>query len=301
MKKTLTIAFSGGAYGTYLEWVLNTMMFDDDIVRPFTTTGSKKGNSHNSKFGNHLLDMNGWRNYRDSDQDYLTARFHPKTIQHESLVDNLNELLDCTEKTILLYPDTEHELLCINNYMTKIWTGDLYKGPLKDINLDLIYENFPVSRDVDPENIPRWIKREHLSFYMMDAFRSQLEWFLPDHWSNERCLVIFVSDLLHNFESTVEKIFLFWNKTPKKKIESMISYHHEMLDLQVNLGQDQTCDQIIKSIEKNVDTFEWEPLPLASESWIQWKLREKGFEIRCHDLDIFPTTTKKLSELLYKI
>jgi len=43
----------------------------------------------------------------------------------------------------------------------------------------------------------------------------------------------------------------------------------------------------------------WDPLPLPSEVWIQYRLRELGYEIRCHGLDIFPTTSVQLKKLLY--
>jgi hypothetical protein len=45
----------------------------------------------------------------------------------------------------------------------------------------------------------------------------------------------------------------------------------------------------------------WNPLPLASEAWIQWQLRNLGWEIKCHELDIFPTNSVYLKELLYHI
>jgi predicted nuclease with RNAse H fold len=45
----------------------------------------------------------------------------------------------------------------------------------------------------------------------------------------------------------------------------------------------------------------WEPLPLPSEAWIQWQLRNLGYELRCHGLDMFPTNSVQLRELLYRV
>ena len=65
---------------------------------------------------------------------------------------------------------------------------------------------------------------------------------------------------------------------------------------------DSLCNQIVDSTIQGVD-FSWADryLPLPSESWVHWQLRNLGFEIQCHELDIFPTNSKKLKELLYKI
>jgi hypothetical protein len=40
---------------------------------------------------------------------------------------------------------------------------------------------------------------------------------------------------------------------------------------------------------------------LASESYVQWQLRNLGYEIQCHELDKFPTNSVHLKELLYTI
>ena len=72
----------------------------------------------------------------------------------------------------------------------------------------------------------------------------------------------------------------------------------ENIKLQKYINQDTICNQIIDTIL--TDKFmAWDPLPLPSESYVQWKLRELGYEIRCHGLDIFPTTSVQLKELLY--
>ena len=79
----------------------------------------------------------------------------------------------------------------------------------------------------------------------------------------------------------------------------MIPYHIKMLSLQKWTTQDQLCKKIIDSITSN-QLFNWsdQQLPLPSQSWIQWQLRNLGYEIKCHGLDIFPTNTTQLVDLL---
>ena len=39
---------------------------------------------------------------------------------------------------------------------------------------------------------------------------------------------------------------------------------------------------------------------MLDEAYIQHCLREKGYEIRCDGLDVFPTTSRDLRELIYE-
>jgi hypothetical protein len=59
-------------------------------------------------------------------------------------------------------------------------------------------------------------------------------------------------------------------------------------------------DQIIKhTVEKQ--PFVWHDLNIFAESIIQRRLRELGYEIRCDGLDIFPTDSETLANLLERV
>lgn len=293
MKKTLAIAFNGGAYGTYLGWLLNVLVKNDHITSPFTNVG----NSHNSRLEQHLLDIDGVLAYFDQDQEFETVRFHPKTEENHSLKHNLELSLNGFEKMILLYPDKDHEILCVNNYLTKVFTLDMYQGALQHVNANDIYNNFPIDRSIALKDIPRWIQREHASYWLFDSWRNQIEWYFPDHWNHPRCLIITVSELLHNVEATLEKIFYFWGKRPVRNIKDILPWHHDMLKLQQHLGQDRLCKDIVNSVINNTDPMTWQTLPLASEAWIQRQLREYSIDIQCHELDTFPQDTESLKKI----
>ena len=302
MKDTLVIAYNGGAYGTYLEWALNTLTSTETVVAPFTTVSRQTGTSHRSKFGQQLGNgIHGWRKYLLSDLCRSTVRLHPKIHKDQSLACNLNEIANNCSRLILIYPDREHELLCINNYISKTYSGtDIYSGPLKDVDLEEIYKNFPVERGTAVKNIPRWILREHLSYYLIPAWRDQVEWFLPDHWQHKNCMIVYVSDLLYNFETTINSVAHFWQKTLAQDVKCLTAHHDQMLSLQQHLNDDQLCQHIVESTVSNTP-FEWSPQSLVNESWIQWRLRSLGFDLRCHELNCFPTNSLTLRELIFQV
>ena len=305
IEKTIPIIYNGGAYGTYLEWCLTTLTTDIDIMSPLTATGS----SHGFK-GHYISNMVEWHNYSNTNTPSTFVRLHPKIKKEESITDNLKIILLSVERMIYLYPDRSSVLLNINNVFDKIskewWPapGSSLERKKQEYNIlaDKIYQNWPVSRTVPFDDIPFWIKREFLSLYLMPAWHDQVEWFFLDRWQHPACLTVFIKDLLYNFKPTMQHLQKSLNLNFKKDIDQLVPYHLEMLKKQINYEQDSLCNQIVDSTIQGVD-FSWADryLPLPSESWVQWQLRNLGFEIQCHELDIFPTNSKKLKELLYKI
>lgn len=288
---TVAIAYNIGAYGTYLEWCLTALTSSDEIVSPFWSDGS----SHNF-VGNDLGGFSGWKAFAESGAAVDFVRFHPKGVD-ESLTDNLNTVCNTVDHLIHLYPDPQSILLCINN-----WYYKQYKNWWEINNIDpkLIYNNWPVDLTTKIDDAPVWVRREFLSFYLMPAWFDLVEWYHPDTWSHDRRLLITVNELLHDFENTLLRIKTTCNIKYVRPISDLLKFHYQNLKNQQHLNEDTICHRIINSVFDSLP-FEWEPRSLISESWIQWQLRNLGYEIRCHRLDTFPTNNVHLKELLYAI
>lgn len=295
MKKTVAIAFNGGSYGTYLDWCLTSLTSLTPLFSPFT----KVGNSHGFK-GMHLYDINGWKRFVNSDRESQFIRFHPKNRKEHSLSENLEYVCSTTESVVHLYPSQDCVLLSLNNQLTKIHNSWWSAQTASHIDISKIYQNWPIAPGTPPSDISLWIQREFLSFYLMPSWFDQVEWYHPDTWSHPKACVITIADLLFDFETSLIKIQKHCNLHFVRPISDLLPYHQENLKLQHHLHQDWLCKEIINSTI-NGRELSWEPLPLGSEVWIQWELRNRGFEIRCNELDIFPTTSVQLNELLYHI
>ena len=294
------IIYSGGAYGTYLEWVLTTLTTGIPVEPPF----NKNGNSH--KFvGNMYPGIPIYQEELDSYVNNLENesffRIHPKILQDDILLDKLNLILDSADYGIQLYSDKNSVLLSVNNYYSKVWSDWWAKRLTDPVFYDNLYDNFPVSKDIPISEIPIWIKREILSFNLMPSWFDQVEWYHPDTWSHPKCQLVLVNELLYDFKNTILKIKEFCNLKFKKSIDDILPLHDRMLSLQKWTTQDQLCNQILNSIV-NDQVFDWrdQELPLPSQSWIQWQLRNLGYEIKCYNLEIFPTNSIDLNSLLIK-
>jgi hypothetical protein len=295
---TIAIVYPGGCYGTYLDWALTTLTTDIPVAAPFMTNGS----SHlfrGTHAGNLRSDI--WKKVANKELSCLFVRLHPKVRNSDILDNNLNQVLTVAEKVIYLYPDRGSVLLTVNNQYTKIWK-DWWQEHLRadPIFANHLYSNWPVERDTPPDQIPVWIKRELLSINLIRSWHDQVEWYHPDRWSHPRCQLVLTNELLYDFESTLQQLQKFCNLEFKKNIADLVPVHDTMLSMQQYRGQDQLCHRIVNHTLAN-EPFEWEDIPLPSQGWVQWQLRNLGYEIRCHGLDMFPTTSVQLQELLYPI
>ena len=302
MNDVVPILFVGGTYGTYLEWCLTSLCRAEEVKSPFTA----KGSSHRF-IGNHLQDMQGWETFNQHRRKLLRSsthptfvRFHPKTYFHESLNKNLNNVFSSVKHALYLSPDSGLVLAAINNLMFKAyknWWDHIFTVQLSP---SLLYNNWPIDPDTPISAIPIWIQREFLSFHLMPFWLKQTGW-TPEHqWQHPKCLQISMSDILYNFEDTILSIGKFCNLDFVQPIEKLLPYHRQNVTSQKYLDQDQLCNSIVDSTVSGIE-FDWSDrlLTVISQGWIQWQLRNLGYEIECHGLDIFPTNSLQLKKLLY--
>ena len=292
MKDTTAIVYSPGSYGTYLEWCLSSLTNDIDITSPFTEIGS----SHNFT-GVSFSGIDDWNEFLSTSLNPPFVRFHPKTKSEHNLSKNLDFVCQTAQSVVYLYPDVDHVLLCLNNYMTKLVTNWWRDHLIPRIDKSIIYQNWPVSPDTSIDEIPIWVKREFLSYYLMSSWFDQVEWYHPSRWSNPKACIVTTKELLFDFESTLIKIQQHCKLHYTKPISALSTYHQKNLSLQANLTQDELCKKIIASVLDGTN-FSWGKLPLGSEVWIQWELRNLGREICCNGLDEFPRNSLELIKLL---
>lgn len=293
MSVVTAIVYSAGTYGTYLGWVLTTLTRNIPIVEPFTN----KGNSHN--FGFQSLLTADDTIIQDAAYKNTFVRHHPKHKKEDVISDNLNLLADKVNNILYLYPKHSDILLCINNQYSKIWDNWWVEQLQVDNEFrENLYTNWGISSNTSVNEIPMWCKREFLSFWLMPAWSDQVEMGTPV-WSHIRSHTIFVNDLLYDFKNTILKIQKFCSLEFTKNIDDLNPSHNKMLSLQKHLTQDQLCNKIIDSIV-NDQFYNWnyQELPLPSQSWIQWKLRNLGYELQCYGLNQFPTNSTQLRKLL---
>lgn len=290
---SVAIAYAPGVYGTYLEWCLTTLTSSSEIVLPFTNVG----NSHLFT-GNHYHNTNVWEASNDAAEKKF-FRLHPKVLKNESVIDNAIKIAH-SNQVVLLYPCKDTNILCLNNFFFKVRNNRWEHFFERSVSPDTIYKNWPVDPGTRVEDIRPWIRREFLSFYLMPFWESLIERHALEQFDHPGCLAVSVKDLLFDFVHTLQKIRDGFDLVFVRNVEELLPYHQENLRLQKFLNHDELYKKIIESVCNGAD-FDWDPIGLCGESYIQWDLRNRGWEIQCDGLDIFPTNSLKLKELLYPV
>ena len=297
MNNLSVILYSGGSYGTYLHWVLDTLSCRDPIRDPHI----KEGNSHGFTKGQ-LIGMEGWYQFLKEKKDAVQiVKLHPKRQKDESIVQNVRSIGKAATKILHLYPDPSSYLLVIHNYLLKI-SDDLWKGPLKDVNKDNIYNNWNIDPDSPLESIPTWIKREFFSHYLFDAWEAQVEWYLPDVLEETKDYrYFFVKDLLFDFDNTIQQIGHYLGIKFLRPINELHEHHRINLSRQKYLTQQSLAENIVHTTLNDMSlTWNSSDLTIYSEAWIQNRLRMQGFLMKCDGLDFFPTNSVNLKKILYR-
>lgn len=291
MIPTIPILFTGGSYGTYLEYILDTYSSYGTNCSgslPFDSRGSSHGYR-----GNHIDD---WDSYKQSKNYTNFVRWHPKQDHtNANQLPKIYEILEDVSKLILIYPEKKSHVLCINNIFDKYFKSDIQLF-LRERGLNInSFDNWDIqARQL--KDIPLWIVREYLSMFLVPAFESELDWDIrPDLPSNVH--IITVGNLLYNFSHVLEEITNEFDITFNQKAYDI---HSKMLKLQKHLHKHDIIERIVNSVTHGYD-YDWrnEQLTILDESIIQYELRSKGIEIKCYQLNIFPTNARDLSSLAF--
>ena len=287
MKKTTCILFNGGSYGTFIEWSLNyfsNLDFCNEL--PFTATGS----SHNF-VGHHLVDFASCKEYVTSNITFPMVRLHPKTLSTENIIENLDFINQNFEKVIYIMPTFNTIAWNINNKFEKIWDEGWIAHNQHTIAKDLAEYN-PM---IPLEHMTKWELREFLSLYIFNQHVTETELHLStvpgivSRYSNFHFVTI--DALRDNFASSL-KLMLSYCNLELSRSNQIEAVHASWLATQFNSHKDIVISKIVDSVLSN-NVYDWAEitLTLVDEALIQHYLRTHGMNIRCYDLDTFPTNS----------
>lgn len=285
----LCIVYNGGSYGTFVEWSLSYFGgLITDPTLPFTANGS----SHNFKYEckntrsiEILKNLNNVTIYKQ----------HPKTSKDDDIFNTLDIIDSHFNYIIFLHHTLSSVAWNINNKIDKIpfWskyehlTSEEWSNCLREWGVDSYL------------SAARWQQREFLSLNIYQQHEAETEILKLDkirsQFSNFKFVPI--EDLRDNYKDTLLSLLDFCKFTPVN-IDQVDYVYNEWLKLQFHCNKDQIINNIVTSII-NSTNYSWSNLTLVDEALIQYYLRNIGIEIRCYELNDFPTNTVDLKKYLY--
>ena len=294
MKSTIVIAYPPGGFGTYVNWLLDTLCSDARIIEPFTANGT----SHNFKIPA-MTSMDCWEKYLTGSAEYDFVRIHPKTTKEEKVGASLNRMAETSRHVINLYPSRQDYLWAVNNQYFKVWKSS-WEALSTYVSKEELYVNWPISPDVPPEKIPHWIIREFLSLSYFTMWEDQLDWYLPDYYQNSNVTTLYLNEIFADYQTFIDKIKKSCGLEFKRDPLDLEPYHKKNKTLQKYMIQDQLSSQYLEAVLECKDFNLPSELTIVSQAWIQKSLRENGLEIRCHGLDQWPNSSLQLEKYTYR-
>jgi len=156
---------------------------------------------------------------------------------------------------------------------------------------------------INKDTVSRWEVRELLSYYLFPAWRntSDKEIFKALCKKFPNVLLVNISELRDNFDATIR---LLINKSGRSIIrETEID---NIFNTWSSLQKFKFNDLRIKDIANNLTKFKsinWDDLEttIFDEAYLQFLLRENGYNIKCFELNKFPTSSKEMLPLLEEV
>jgi hypothetical protein len=292
----LRIIFHTGAYGTYLHWLVHTML-STTVDDPLIESGASHGFNNNHPVS--------------------TAQTAQGTIEIERLhlypeptsgdmAQTLHNHLAAHGPAVFCYPRPCNYLLTINNHVYKSphRLGEQHPSPeafyqkLFEFNRDNIRQGWNLEPDQMLLPQHRWILREFMSLNFFSNWQHQTGWYLPDQYTHPDCLYVYVEDLLQSPGAVLDQIRDFYGLVWQQPYSSVQHIHDRNLQLQQYRHQDSLAKDIMSAVEQQ-RTLQWqaEDITLVTEAYLQKSLRDLGLDLRCQDLNHFPTDASTLRGL----
>jgi hypothetical protein len=293
-KNTCLIVFGGGLYGTFLEWCLNyftDLEFEDDL--PF----NPNGDSHRF-VGHHLANIEGCRQYLQSDIQHPFARCHLRTSQFQSSCDLLDEIGCGFSKIVYLHLTADSMVWTMNNKFDKILNP--VKWLLRDN--ELVKENLQRwGQNKVPKNMKPWELREFFSFYLYRQHADEMDLSNLNQFRSRFATYHFLSidTLRDRFQDGIVQLLEYLGLPLARNDFDRV--YSQWISLQKHCHKDRLVRDIVDhTINRKLFRWNKDLLTLVDESMIQYFLREQGYELRCDCLDNFPEDTGSLFQLTYR-
>jgi hypothetical protein len=302
------VLFPPGAFGTTIGYVLSRFSLGENIEKVCPTKLISPDGSMHLAYGDinkrpgHWAFQSQLENFFNGETDQhikISTPIYPNPDLHANEIINLFEKHRPTDKYVFLYIKDLYysELNMIIQYY-KIAHGVLNES-LKifcgknEHNIKQWNSNY-----THWTQMQSWELREWLSLFYIDWVSEWIEAknYVPSHW-----LVISTEEILNDTFNTFIKVCEYCNGYNESTYEEL-KYFSEVWrsKQQYLIDEYKLVNDIVKN-SINKTNFDWVPLNIISESIIQQQLRSHGYEIKCHNLNSFPTNSIHLHHLMEKI
>jgi hypothetical protein len=139
-----------------------------------------------------------------------------------------------------------------------------------------------------------WQLREWISLFYVAWVQ---EWIESQHQVGANFYKVSNIKILENLSRVTREIFQHCDLTESPGLDNFAVYWRSKQ--QYIMNEFDLLDRVIECTINNVP-FSWSPVNIIAEAIVQQRLRANGYEIQCDRLDVFPTDSATLYNLLEK-
>lgn len=299
------ILFVSGTFGTTVQYAVrqfNKNLVDHRILRTQNKLILPDGSMHSFIKSGHyglLQDLNDFLDNKIDQDIVVTSPTYPMIDAHaEPIIKLFNERRP-NDKYIFIYvADVDQAEITILAQYYKIANGQLNMsiGSICGNNQhDIIHWN---SEYTHWSQMQSWELREWVSMFYPDWIQEWIDAkkFIPETWlpissrdilANTRGILLDIIDHVGEFDTNLSNEFETFVSSWRLKQQYLLDEHN-------------VIKNIVKFTVDNIP-YTWKKLNVISEAMIQRRLRDAGYEIRCYNLNKFPTNSNDLYQLLSRI
>ena len=202
---------------------------------------------------------------------------------------------------VVILPCENHILDYNNNQFLKNLNGSVKSTmlsllPVTEIDKKMIAGwNWNSAAQGDP---PDWIKREFISFWIMDYFKHG---YRIEDYKNIPCdISIDTQDIFLNFFNSLNDICQALDLKITIDKSNIIKNHDNFLKFQQFHNSQLNCERWVDSIIHGDSDLLNPCKTIFDEAYVQHLLRQHDYKIHCNGLDIFPATSNEMKLIIYK-
>lgn len=287
------ILFVPGMFGSTIEYVLRSHTNEyEPIAAEILSNGSMHSYAKQAHIDNASLIKT---KFAQLESDAITTPVYP-TAHHQlpELIDAVQQCSTAVDKKILICADSlqDAELNMLFQYhkIVKAQTSDL----------EVFIANRPDHiKQWNPSyshwtQMSPWEMREWISFFYIDRTS---DWLAARSQTGDDFLIVRNSDLINLTYDSFLNIIEHCGLTAKPSLADFATDWRNAQ--QYIIDEFELIDAIVNNTINNV-SFEWSPLNIVAEAIVQQRLRALKYSIRCDGLNIFPTDSFTLHNLLEK-
>jgi len=295
----IIIPFVPGSFASSIEYIIRKFSNEYYDSKLDDIDPCEHGSMHNFHKINHIStadDLYKEINTGYSNSEIITPIYPFKTLHAKETLELIINLKPNNTTILLIYiKDLKSAEINMLFQYYKISLGlnfgiEIFFGD-NVTNIDQWSDNYTYWSDMDV-----WEQRENLSLFYEGWVQ---EWIaVKEEITVDNTVSSY--DLLFNTRTTIDKIFQLCNltKTNEHDLDSFLTKWREKQ--QYVIDEYAIINNIVDKTINN-EEFNWTPLNIIAESIIQRKLRSQGYEIKCWQLNEFPTNALELNKLLTRI